>query len=376
MKRKFALVAIALSVLSAALLATLATNMQRKITQPPGAERAAYAPRTNGELPVLWQAPNFEFSAQDGKTVSKEDLKGSVWIASFIFTTCTTVCPLMTANTVLLQRRLPHSRLRFVSFSVDPEIDTVPVLAAYAKKWAKNETRWLLLRPGPDQLDELARDMRVALEATDDPNNKIMHSSMFFLVDAAGAVRGAYDSNDDRALDRLTADVDELLGKSEAAASSSTDGAELYQRLSCGACHDNQRLAPALAGLVGKNRKFKDGRTSVADRAYLERSVLTPGADIVDGYLELMPSYAPHLSQAQLAALVDHLEALASSEAAEPGASTAPDPAAEIAIDPVCSMQVRVTAETPSATHDGHEYHFCAESCRKQFVANPSKYLE
>ncbi len=390
MKQKFALIAVALTVLGGALLATLATTMHRKITAPPGAERAAYVHQANEELPVLWQAPEFEFSSQTGSIVSTSSLEGNVWIANFIFTTCTTVCPLMTANMVLLQRRLPHSRLRFVSFSVDPEVDTVDVLGQYAEGWAKDESRWLLLRPEKGQLAELARGMRVALEPTDDPENKIMHSSMFFLVDGAGAVRGAYDSNDDRALERLVVDVDELLGQAPPK-QAPADGAALYERLSCGACHDNSRLAPPLAGVFKKTRRFEDGREATADRAYLRQSLLAPGKDVVRGYLRLMPSYAAHLDESQISSLLDYLENLTSSATVDEGtpqdtagrsgkggasATDVPsDTDATIAVDPVCSMQVRVTDQTPTAQFEGNTYHFCAETCRKQFVANPKKFV-
>ena len=73
--------------------------------------------------PVLWAAPEFSLVDQEGAPTSKASLRGRVWIANFIFTRCTSVCPTLTARMRALQRKLPNPELRFVSFSVDPEHD-------------------------------------------------------------------------------------------------------------------------------------------------------------------------------------------------------------------------------------------------------------
>jgi protein SCO1/2 len=404
---------------SAALAAATVLLVWKELGGPPAAERAAYAPQhSSAELPTLWAAPDFAIPSQTGKTITKASLEGHVWIASFIFTTCTAVCPMITANTVLLQRKLTQPSLRFLSFSVDPEVDTVSKLAEYARQWNADERRWLLLRPDPAELPALAEGMRVALEATDDPSNKIMHSSMFFLVDAKGAVRGVYDSNDDRALVRLVADVEELVPRHPATSaprpageSAAVRGQQTFFELGCPACHDNPQLAPPLAGVFRTQRTLESGEQATADRAYLQRAIVTPSSEVVAGYLKLMPSYREHLSDSELNDLVAYVEALppllpqlvatapaqpiSGARAADPAplaqhqpkatavttapsaaAPVTPDAPAVIAVDPVCLMRVRVTAQTPSATHQGNTHHFCADSCRKRFVADPESFLE
>lgn len=403
MRPKAALSALLLATVSAAVVAVLLLWTWQRIATPPAAERAAYAPARKGPLPVLWPAPDVALPAHTGEAVSPHTLEGKVWIASFIFTTCSTVCPLITANTMALMRRLPDDDLRFVSYSVDPEVDTPAVLAAYAQQWNPTESRWLLLRPSVQQLPKLAADMRVDVAETDDPANKVMHSSMFFLVDQRGDVRGVYDSNDAHAVERLVGDTRELLARADspqqtnaaAGASDSPLGERLYAKLGCDGCHGNAQLAPTLFDLAGSSRRLEDGSEVTVDADYVRRAIVTPGTQVVAGYLKLMPSYEPHLDPSELEALTSYVLARRSAGAApgaypspsaassapadgvapEPTTSALPEPAT-IVVDPVCSMQVRVTEDTPKVHHAGHDYYFCAPSCAKRFAASPGEFVD
>jgi YHS domain-containing protein/mono/diheme cytochrome c family protein len=203
-----------------------------------------------------------------------------------------------------------------VSFSVDPEHDTPEVLARYAEQWRK-DPRWVLLSTDPAGIQATARDMRVALMKTDDAVNPIMHTSMFFLVDAVGKVRGVYDSADDQALERLAADVDTLHGGRGEARAFKGSGPELYQEVGCGACHADPKLAPALTGLAGREVTLEGGANVRADADYLRDSLLRPGSQIRQGYLNLMPSYAGRLSEAQIEQLVSYVQTLPEQQPSE-----------------------------------------------------------
>lgn len=342
------------------------------------AERYAYLPTPSSEnqtLPLLWDAPKFLLTDQRGKPVDNGALAGHVWIADFIFTRCTTVCPLITAKMALLQRRITNPAARFVSFSVDPEHDTVAALAKYAKDWRPaSENRWLLLRTEDKSLGELVKGMHVALEKTNDQVNPIVHTAMFFLVDAQGSVRGVYDSGDDAKLDRLVKDTNRLLGTDAGVpAAKLASGEELYMTLGCGACHTKKELAPPLEGLFGRSVVLQDAGTLTADAKYIRESIVAPGAKLAAGYLKLMPSYADQLSAQELDGLVEYVSAL---RGKAPTVGADAEPVATLAFDPVCGMEVRVTKETPSATHGGHVHHFCSESCRVEFGAHPEAYLD
>lgn len=155
----------------------------------------------------LWTAPAFSAIDHRGRRVTNASLRGAPFVADFIFTRCTTLCPLITAQFVQLQHRTGQRALRFVSFSVDPDHDDVPALRKFAGAWNPDEPRWHVLATSWQTLAELIPGYRVTVRRTSDRNNPLIHSNAFFLVDAQGMVRGVYDSSDQRDLDRLTRDA-------------------------------------------------------------------------------------------------------------------------------------------------------------------------
>jgi protein SCO1/2 len=329
-------------------------------------------PPATGALPVLWQVPPFSFVDQHGRSTTAEDLRGHVWIADFVFTRCTTICPLITAKMALLQRRLQSSDLRFVSFSVDPEHDTPEALKRYAAGWRAGESRWILLSTTPAALASLASGMYVSVKPGE---NDILHTNLFFLVDEQGRVRGIYESDKDDALERLARDTAELARESPASPrDEATSGGELYAALGCGACHSRHDLAPPLEGLLGRRVQLVGRAELTADAGYVRESILVPSAKIVAGYSIQMPSYERELTTGELDRIVEYVGTLGANQ---PARSRQLSPAsAQVITDPVCSMEVRKTETTPRATHAGHTYHFCSELCRDRFVADPARYAK
>ena len=311
---------------------------------------------------------SFSFHDQLGQTVTQRELRGHVWIADFVYTACQSACPLLTSRLVTLQHRLPDPKLRFVSFSVDPETDTPQALNQYAQRWNGEERRWRLLSTDPSGLAELTSSMK--LEISRD-RGEILHTSRFFLIDAEGKVIGGYDSSDDAALDRLLTDTARLLGSAPTNAVSGA-GRELFSSLGCAGCHDDSQLAPPLAGLFGTRVMFERGDAAVVDDAYLRESIATPGTRIVAGYPNSMPTYESLLTSAQLSSLVSYVHSLGGEPLAERTESTR---TASPEMDPVCGMPTRVTEQTPSVAYRGHTYHFCSLGCAKRFQSNPAKYV-
>jgi protein SCO1/2 len=390
---KLVLSTLAAAVVAFALAFAIAAQRgARKHQAALGEPRTSAAP--SGALPMLWQVPSFSFVDQDGRATTTADLRGHVWIADFIFTSCTTICPLITAKMALLQRRLKGPGLRFVSFSVDPKHDTPEALKRYASEWREGESRWKLLATDPKGLEAFAKSMFVIVEPGE---QDIGHSKLFFLVDAQGGVRGIYESDRDDALERLVRDTEALGGGAPAATSGgTTEGGELYAALGCGACHTRPDLAPPLEGLIGRRVNVAGGAALVADAAYVRESIVLPGAKLVEGYPLRMPAYGKELTAAELDVLVGHVASLKAtpakaalapkpsaspaasaptdSPAAAPEADAAAEEPATTAVDPVCSMTVRVTETTPRVTHDGRTVYFCSEVCRDRFTADPNRY--
>ncbi|HTQ03066.1 MAG TPA: SCO family protein [Polyangiaceae bacterium] len=386
---------IGVAVLVAALVAAAVVGLVvRSAGSEPAADAArfAYAARAGGAPPKLWHVPEFKLVDQGGAAVTPSSLAGQPWIADFIFTTCTSVCPMLSAKMRLLERALPAPDLRFVSFSVDPEHDTVDALRAYGERWSPGDRRWLLLRTEADSLATVSKGMRVTVTATGDAENAIIHTSMFFLVDAAGEVRGVYDSNDAGALARLVDDAHELSPNGagpSAAQGAGRSGEQLFREIGCGACHDDAEVAPSLRGIWGKAVAFEDGASATVDAAYVRESLTAPALHLVRGYPNLMPSYANALSDSDVDALVEYVHGLStqvapalasgmpsaavmSPHAASAGSAAEAEPG--VVVDPVCGMQVRATSDAPHADYAGHTFYFCSASCRDAFAKNPAHY--
>jgi hypothetical protein len=241
------------------------------------------------------------------------DLRGHVWIANFIFTRCPSICPLITAKMALVQRRLGDPKLRFVSFSVDPSRDTPDVLKRYAAGWRPGETRWILLSTTAAAVESLVTAMYGTIKPAE---NDINHPRLFFLVDAAGSVRGVYESDRDDAVDRLVRDA-QTVGAAAPAVSAFPDtarGDELYAALRCASCHERPELAPRLDGVRDRRVLLEDGAERTVDAAYIREAIVAPDAKRVAGYATRMPNYETELAPRQLDALVDHVAKLAATK--------------------------------------------------------------
>lgn len=155
----------------------------------------------------LWIAPTLSLRDHTGRWVTNATLHGAPYVVDFIFTRCPSVCPLLTSKLVQLQHRTQGRALRFVSISVDPEHDDAAALSAYFETWNAREPRWHLLPTRWDSLAPLVAGYRVTVRQSSDSNNRIVHSNLFVLVDGDGAVRGVYDSVEQRDLERLQRDA-------------------------------------------------------------------------------------------------------------------------------------------------------------------------
>lgn len=158
----------------------------------------------------------FALTAHTGERFVAEDLLGTVWVADFIFTRCQGPCPVMTEKLAALERETPASAaVRFVSFSVDPRHDTPAVLRAYRKQKGITSLRWVFLTGRPAAMKAVARDrFRLPVVEVEDPGVIVIpHSEKFALVDAEGAIRGYYDSNDPRGMEHLRRDLKSLLSR-------------------------------------------------------------------------------------------------------------------------------------------------------------------
>jgi len=160
--------------------------------------------------------PEFSLVERSGKAITLADLRGSIWIADFIYTTCQDTCPMQTAEMAQLQEQWKdRAGLKLVSFSVDPEKDTIAVLSRYADRYKADAQRWLFLTGAKEEISRLVQEgfrlSAVALPSDGNVGSVIMHSPRFVLIDKQAEIRGYYDSRDPQALQRLKADVATLI---------------------------------------------------------------------------------------------------------------------------------------------------------------------
>jgi protein SCO1/2 len=167
-------------------------------------------------LPVYWQVPAFQLTAQSGQPFDSKSLEGSVWVADFIYTTCPGPCPRMSAQMRGVQTAIASMPgVKLVSFTVDPNHDTPAVLAAYAARYHAEAGRWFFLTGGRAALETLCRN-GFKLGGVD---GTLVHSTRFVLLDRQSRVRGFYNaSGDDAAVPRLLHDIRTLVGQTSRAA--------------------------------------------------------------------------------------------------------------------------------------------------------------
>ena len=160
------------------------------------------------ELPEIGNVPQFEFTNSDGNIVTLDNLKGKVWVADFIFTTCTMACPMMTGNMNIVHKKYKkNDNVRLVSISVYPEFDTPEVLKNYASQYDADTEKWLFLTGKEDAVKDIIRDgFKIG-----DYEDIIFHSEKFALVDKKGIIRAYYNGMKSEDMKQLKKDINALL---------------------------------------------------------------------------------------------------------------------------------------------------------------------
>jgi cytochrome oxidase Cu insertion factor (SCO1/SenC/PrrC family) len=155
---------------------------------------------------------HFLITGEGATTLALSDLAGRPWVADFIFTHCSGPCPLLSAKMAELQRGLPET-VRLVTFTVDPERDTLDVLTQYARRFEADTKRWFFVRADKETLYRLVFE-GFKLPLMEDPSApsgyRVTHSSKLVLVDALGRIRQYFDSSEEGLVDRVRGAVRSL----------------------------------------------------------------------------------------------------------------------------------------------------------------------
>jgi len=152
---------------------------------------------------------DFSLLNQNGQTITHNDYDNHIYVADFFFTTCPSICPIMTDNMVYLQGLLDaFPEVKLLSFSVTPEIDSVAVLKEYAIQKGVNDQRWNLLTGDKKAIYDLARkSFLVVQEDGDGGPHDMIHTENFVLVDNQRRIRGYYDGTVREDMDKILSDI-------------------------------------------------------------------------------------------------------------------------------------------------------------------------
>lgn len=148
--------------------------------------------------------PAFTLQNERGEPFGSEDLKGRIWVADFVFTSCPSVCPKLTKRMFEIQHRTRNmgDAFRLVTFTVDPENDTPERLAAYAKTYRANPRKWTFLTGSLGDVETtVVKGFKLAMGKEEmEPGSglfSIFHGERLVLVDAEGNIRGYYEATDE-----------------------------------------------------------------------------------------------------------------------------------------------------------------------------------
>ena len=154
---------------------------------------------------------DFKLTNQNGKTITQDDYENKIYVADFFFTTCQTICPIMTDHMVQIQNEIKNNPdVLLLSHTVMPEVDSVAQLKKYALEKGVDDSKWNLVTGSKKEIYDLARKSYMA--AKENPGNPygLIHTENFLLIDKKKRVRGFYDGTLQEDIDRLLGDIEKL----------------------------------------------------------------------------------------------------------------------------------------------------------------------
>lgn len=159
----------------------------------------------------------FSFTNQDGKLIGLKDVNGKVFVAEYFFTTCQTICPRMNDQMQRIQQAFrDENNFRILSFTVNPEVDSVKQLKKYALEHKAIAGKWHFLTGDKTKLYDAARKYFFLLKKSEvenqgDVGTDFIHTNNFVLIDKEQRIRGYYDGTNPKEVDKLINDAKLIL---------------------------------------------------------------------------------------------------------------------------------------------------------------------
>ncbi|MCT4629553.1 SCO family protein [Winogradskyella sp.] len=159
---------------------------------------------------------DFSLTNQNGKTITQDTYKDKIYVADFFFTTCQTICPIMTDHMYQIQKEIINDDdVMLLSHSVTPIIDSVAQLKKYAKEKGVIDRKWNLVTGDKKQIYELARKSYLAVKTQGNGDEyDMIHTENFMLIDKKRQIRGFYDGTKPEDIESLLEDIKTLKDES------------------------------------------------------------------------------------------------------------------------------------------------------------------
>lgn len=212
---KYKFFGIFLLVLSAVLITVIYSILDPEKRLPvyqPDMVNSELVDSTVQEVRKYHKISDFKLVNQNGDTITQDFYKDKIYIADFFFTTCLTICPIMTDHMLQIQEQIKQDpEVLLLSHTVIPKVDTVAQLKRYALEKGVNDAKWNLVTGDKKEIYDLARKSYLAAKSEGDGGPyDMIHTENFVLVDKEKRIRGFYDGTDPQAIEQLMADLEIL----------------------------------------------------------------------------------------------------------------------------------------------------------------------
>ncbi len=217
---KYKLLAIVMAILSVIIITSIYTLLKPEKKLPvfqPDMVNSELVDTTVQFVRKYHKIADFNLLNQNGETITQDTYKDKIYVADFFFTTCLTICPIMTGHMLEIQEKLKDDpEVLLLSHTVIPVADSVPQLKKYALEKGVNDAKWNLVTGDKKQIYDLARKSYLASKTDGDGGPyDMIHTENFILVDKEKRIRGFYDGTNSEAIDDLLDDIEMLKAEYE-----------------------------------------------------------------------------------------------------------------------------------------------------------------
>ncbi|MEM6685569.1 MAG: SCO family protein [Bacteroidota bacterium] len=212
--KKYRLFAIVMACLSAIIMTTFYFALKKDKVLPvyqPTNVNVELVDNSIQHVSKYHKINDFSLINQNGETITQDTYKDKIYVADFFFTTCATICPIMTKNMAAIQKEIINDDdIMLLSHSVTPEIDTVAQLKRYAIEKGVDDTKWNLVTGDKKQIYDLARKSYLAVKSNGNEDYGMVHTENFMLIDKERRIRGFYDGTKEEDIEKLLEDIEIL----------------------------------------------------------------------------------------------------------------------------------------------------------------------